>query len=85
MEKNIGGSAGILNMFVTNGDVIRDRGGVDISLWAAIRARCIHIYIPFYLTIDFIYDISLSQLQTKRMGGFINILVMYKRRTCWRE
>ena len=37
----------------------------------------IHIYTPFYLTIDIIYDISLSQLQTKEMGGFINILVMY--------
>ncbi len=37
----------------------------------------IHIYIPFYLTIDIIYDISLSQSQTKTMGGFINILVMY--------
>jgi hypothetical protein len=28
MENNIGGSAGILNMFVTNGDAIRDRGGL---------------------------------------------------------
>jgi len=39
MENNIGGSAGILNMFVTNGDAIRDRRGGDMSLWAAIRAR----------------------------------------------
>jgi hypothetical protein len=33
--KNIGGSAGILNMFVTTGDAIRDRG-VDMNVWAAM-------------------------------------------------
>jgi hypothetical protein len=32
MEKNVGGSAGILNMFVTNGDAIRDRRGVDMKV-----------------------------------------------------
>jgi hypothetical protein len=37
MKKNVGGSAGILNMFVTNGDAIRDRGG-DISLWAVMAS-----------------------------------------------
>ena len=31
-KKNIGGSAGILNMFVTNGDAIRDRRGVDMKV-----------------------------------------------------
>ena len=35
----------------------------------------IHGYIPFYLTIDIIYDISLSQIQTKGMGeGVVSLI-----------
>jgi hypothetical protein len=43
-------------------------------------ASCIYIhgYKPSYLTIDIIYDIYLSILICV-MGGFIDILVMYKK------
>ena len=37
-----------------------------------VYVSSLHIYIPFYLTIDIIYDISLSQLQTKGMEGWFH-------------
>ena len=40
-----------------------------------INTTYIHIYIPCYLTIDIIYDISLSQLLIKRMGeGVVSLI-----------